>query len=101
MTRSDVTGPTGDVGGTDAVRSAVLIEAVELVALLGAAAAPPVLLDVRWALGRTDGREQHLAGHIPGAVHVDLDSELAAPATPAVGRHPLPDIAALQDAARR
>jgi thiosulfate/3-mercaptopyruvate sulfurtransferase len=61
----------------------------------------PVLLDVRWALGSTDGYEQYLAAHLPGAVFVDLDRELAAPATPQTGRHPLPDPAELQAAARR
>lgn len=52
------------------------------------------LLDVRWQLGRTDGREHYLAGHVPGAAFVDLATELSDP--PAVpvdhrGRHPLPD----------
>nr|WP_245867187.1 sulfurtransferase [Serinibacter salmoneus] len=61
----------------------------------------PVLLDVRWALGRSDGRESYLAGHLPGAVFVDLETELAAPASPALGRHPLPTTATLQEAARR
>ena len=59
-----------------------------------------VLLDVRWQLGRTDGHEQYLTGHLPGAVFVDLDTELAAPASSA-GRHPLPAVADLQAAARR
>lgn len=59
------------------------------------------LLDVRWQLGDTRGREHHLAGHLPGAVYVDLDTELAAPATPAAGRHPLPSIDDLQESARR
>ena len=62
---------------------------------------PPAVLDVRWALGDTRGREHYQAGHIPGAVYVDLDAELAAPPAPAAGRHPLPDPAALQAAARR
>ncbi len=60
-----------------------------------------VLLDVRWALGRTDGHEEYLAGHLPGAVYVDLDQELAGTPSPAAGRHPLPDAAVLQAAARR
>ena len=59
-----------------------------------------VVLDVRWALGRTDGHEQYLAGHLPGAVYVDLDTELAAPPS-AAGRHPLPSVEDLQAAARR
>ena len=60
-----------------------------------------VLLDVRWALGDPHGHEQYLAGHLPGAVFVDLESELAGPASAAEGRHPLPSLPALQSAARR
>jgi thiosulfate/3-mercaptopyruvate sulfurtransferase len=59
------------------------------------------LLDVRWALGNPHGRAEYLAGHLPGAVFVDLETELAAPASPADGRHPLPSLQALQSAARR
>ncbi len=47
------------------------------------------VLDVRYQLGRTDGREQYTAGHIPGAAYVDLDAELAEPPGEG-GRHPLP-----------
>lgn len=63
--------------------------------------APPAVLDVRWALGDPHGREHFAEGHIPGAVYVDLDTELAAPASPEGGRHPLPAIAELQNAAHR
>jgi thiosulfate/3-mercaptopyruvate sulfurtransferase len=71
--------------------------------LTPADAVPPdaVLLDVRWQLGRTDGRQQYLDGHLPGAVFVDLETELAGPASPVEGRHPLPSLQALQSAARR
>ena len=62
---------------------------------------PPVVLDVRWRLGDPDGRRHYLAGHVPGAVYVDLDSELAGPAAAERGRHPLPEIGRLQAAARR
>ena len=58
------------------------------------------LLDVRWALGDPDGPEHYLAGHIPGAVFVDLETELAAPPSPAHGRHPLPAPEHLQRCAR-
>jgi thiosulfate/3-mercaptopyruvate sulfurtransferase len=47
--------------------------------------------DCRFELGKPDaGREAWIAGHIPGAAHVDLERDLSAPVTPATGRHPLP-----------
>jgi thiosulfate/3-mercaptopyruvate sulfurtransferase len=49
-----------------------------------------VVLDVQWTLGRTDGYDRYLEAHVPGARYVDLDRELAAPASVALGRHPLP-----------
>ncbi|GHJ13180.1 sulfurtransferase [Micromonospora sp. AKA38] len=60
---------------------------------------PPVLLDVRWRLTGPPGRDDHAAGHLPGAVFVDLDTELCG-RPGAAGRHPLPDPAALQAALR-
>jgi thiosulfate/3-mercaptopyruvate sulfurtransferase len=68
---------------------------------LRAASPAPVLLDVRWALNGPPGHAEYLKGHIPGAVFVDLDSELAAHRAPTDGRHPLPSLEALQAAARR
>jgi thiosulfate/3-mercaptopyruvate sulfurtransferase len=65
----------------------------------------PRLLDVRWKLGGPPGRELYDGGHLPGAVFVDLEADLAAPpwAAPSGarpgqaagaagdrGRHPLP-----------
>jgi thiosulfate/3-mercaptopyruvate sulfurtransferase len=51
----------------------------------------PVLLDVRWRLGGPPGIEEYAAGHIPDAVFVDLDTELAAPVGDGSGgRHPIP-----------
>ncbi|WP_018180155.1 sulfurtransferase [Jongsikchunia kroppenstedtii] len=61
----------------------------------------PVVLDVRWQLGDPDGREHYRGGHIPGAIYVDLDADLAATPTAAAGRHPLPDVADLQESVRR
>ncbi|WP_210589086.1 sulfurtransferase [Streptomyces sp. GESEQ-35] len=69
---------------------------------------PPVLLDVRWQLSVAkaageppfDGRAAYEAGHVPGAVFVDLDRELAS-APGGRGRHPLPDMAEFGTAMRR
>ena len=48
------------------------------------------IVDVRWYLGRHgEGRAAYDRGHLPGAVHLDLDDDLSAPDGP--GRHPLPD----------
>ena len=60
-----------------------------------------MLLDVRWALGDDCGRERYLAGHLPGAVFVDLETELAEPPDPGLGRHPLPLLRRLRAVARR
>ncbi len=84
-----------------------IISASELASDL-AGPKPPVLLDVRWQLSVAkaageppfDGRAEYAAGHIPGAVYVDLDRELAGPAGSG-GRHPLPDFAQFGAAMRR
>jgi thiosulfate/3-mercaptopyruvate sulfurtransferase len=49
-----------------------------------------VLADVRWYLDGRSGRDAYRAGHIPGAVWVDLDTVLADPPSIRGGRHPLP-----------
>ena len=56
-----------------------IITATELTSEM-AGSKPPVLLDVRWQLGRPDLRAMYEQAHIPGAVFVDLDTELAAAA---------------------
>lgn len=79
--------------------SSVLIDVAQLAdAMLSDT--PPVVLDVRWQLGDDDGHARYRTGHIPGAVYVDLDSQLAGPPSPEAGRHPLPEIDALTEAAR-
>jgi thiosulfate/3-mercaptopyruvate sulfurtransferase len=59
----------------------------------------PVLLDVRWRLGGPPGIDSYREGHLPGAVFIDLDRDLAGPPGPA-GRHPLPDPAVFEAAMR-
>ncbi|MCT7356848.1 sulfurtransferase, partial [Streptomyces sp. 15-116A] len=84
-----------------------IISASELASEL-AGGNPPVLLDVRWQLSVAkaggeppfDGRAAYLDGHLPGAVFVDLDKELAS-APGERGRHPLPDLGVFGAAMRR
>jgi len=48
------------------------------------------IVDVRWYLGKPGaGRAAYDAGHLPDAIHLDLDNDLVAPEGP--GRHPLPE----------
>ncbi|HKS97995.1 MAG TPA: sulfurtransferase, partial [Rugosimonospora sp.] len=42
-----------------------------------ASADPPTLIDVRWRLAGPPGREDYLAGHLPGATFLDLDRDVA------------------------
>ena len=48
------------------------------------------LVDVRWYLDGRSGRAAYEAGHLPGALYLELGEVLADPADPARGRHPLP-----------
>ena len=84
----------------------ILISADELARRLeeehdGRAASRTVVLDVRWSLSEPDGRPAFRSGHIPGAVYVDLDAELADHAATGQGRHPLPSEASFTQAMRR
>ena len=58
------------------------------------------LLDVRYQLGVPSGRPAYESGHVPGAVYVDLEAELASPPGRS-GRHPLPDVDVFGRAMRR
>lgn len=55
---------------------------------------PPVLIDVRWQLGRgtSENYDEYLAGHLPSAAFLDLEGGLSGPvrADGAGGRHPMP-----------
>ncbi|MGB3762889.1 MAG: sulfurtransferase [Ornithinimicrobium sp.] len=92
--------PPAPVGGP-------LVEPSELAALLAQpdAQARPVVLDVRWSLGRgvEGNRAEYEAGHVPGAAFVDLETALAGhPRDSGVGgRHPLPRLYAATEALRR
>jgi len=76
------------------MRASPLIDVAELASALDGTdpARRPALLDVRWDLVQGPRPDLYAAAHIPGAVFVDLDAALAAPAGDRRrGRHPLPD----------
>jgi len=76
-----------------------LIDQQELADML-TSGSPPDLLDVRWRLGGPAGIDSYLAGHLPGACFVDLDTDLAAAPGPG-GRHTLPEPTGFERAMRR
>ena len=76
----------------------ILISVDELAQQLSAI---PRMLDVRWTVTAPDGRAAHRDGHVPGAVYVDLDTDLSDHSVTGRGRHPLPSAEALQQSARR
>lgn len=81
-----------------------LIDAASLAAKSAQKQADLRLIDVRWYLGKKRGQDEYAAGHLPGAVFVDLDSALAsAPASApngGPGRHPLPSREVFEQAMR-
>jgi thiosulfate/3-mercaptopyruvate sulfurtransferase len=61
-----------------------------------------VVVDCRWELGAPGaGREAYLAGHVPGAVFLDVDEDLSDVSVPDAGRHPLPSAERFARAASR
>lgn len=77
-------------------RTELLVSAKQLSARLDS---PDLLLiDTRFKLEDTAyGRAAFNAGHIPGALYLDLDRDLSSAIIPGVtGRHPLPDPAVLE-----
>lgn len=70
-----------------------LIQVDELSRLLHSPERPPVVLDVRFRMDRSTGRQEFEQAHIPGASYVDLETELAAIRPDgAGGRHPMPTV---------
>lgn len=49
------------------------------------------VVDVRWYLDGRSGHDAYEKGHIPGAVFIDLHTQLSGHGGPEVGRHPLPE----------
>ncbi len=69
-----------------------IVSAAQLSSQLRERPASRVVIDTRFSLAQPDlGRQEYLAGHIPGALYAHLDEDLAALPGPHDGRHPLPD----------
>jgi thiosulfate/3-mercaptopyruvate sulfurtransferase len=84
-------------GGTwvgDDVGFPVLVSPGWLAANLG----DVVVADARWYLDGRSGSAAYDAGHIEGAIFVDLDRCLSGPASHEAGRHPLPEPAQFAEA---
>jgi len=56
------------------------------------------VVDLRWYTDGRSGRDAYLAGHVPGAVFIDLDRDITASEGP--GRHPIPSLAQFEEAMR-
>ncbi len=72
--------------------------------MTGAAVDLPPFVDLDWVvahpgvvLADVRSADAYAAGHLPGAIRVDLDTDLAAPPSE-LGRHPLPDPQEFADA---
>lgn len=83
-----------------ALNERVLISAEELLARFSAGE-PPILLDVRYKPGKPALVEEYEAGHIPGAIFVDLARDLAGTGGEKKGRKPLPDPGDLESTLQR
>lgn len=71
-------------------RLSALIDVSQLITLAGDAQLR--IFDCRHDLGNADaGVKAYAAGHLPGATHLHLDTDLSGPRTGLNGRHPLPD----------
>ncbi|WP_288130106.1 sulfurtransferase [Microbulbifer sp.] len=77
-----------------------VIETAELADLLGNDKL--VVLDCRYNLADTEaGERDYSTAHIPGARYASLHRDLSGPVQRYGGRHPLPDVTAFTDFARR
>lgn len=60
------------------------------------------ILDARWYMDGRRGSDVYAQGHVPGAIHVDVDRDLAARNPQGVGgRHPLPSVSGFADTLAR
>lgn len=69
-----------------------LVDPADLAAALAAGDRPLAIVDARVDLAdRSAGARRFAEGHVPGARHADLETDLSGPHYPGAGRHPWPD----------
>ncbi|WP_303746889.1 sulfurtransferase [Stenotrophomonas pigmentata] len=79
----------------DALAAALALPQMRVVDARATASTALRVMDARFSLAdKSAGAAQHAAGHIPGAVHADLERDLSDMRKQGHGRHPLPDSAA-------
>jgi len=89
-----------DVMGPDAAPLSSRVHLISPVELLEVLGSPDLrVIDASFELTNPlAGAESYRAGHVPGAVHLDLDEDLSSPPGGASGgRHPLPDMREFAD----
>ena len=78
-----------------ALAAALASRSAQLVDARATASVAPRVVDARFSLADPQsGAAQYRTGHIPGAVHADLNRDLSDLSRHGHGRHPLPDSAA-------
>lgn len=79
-----------------------LLVSTDQLAALQSGPDPIMVIDCRFVLADTHaGRIAYNQAHIPGAFYLDLAEDLSSPVGAHGGRHPLPDIAKLQQTLRQ
>lgn len=80
----------GFLSAFDEVTIPPFVSVDDLERLLAESSIDTVIADVRWYLDGRDARAAHESGHVPGAVFVDVDTDLSSHADAIDGRHPFP-----------
>ena len=80
----------GFLSAFDEVTIPPFVSVDDLERLLAESSIGTVIADVRWYLDGRDARAAHESGHVPGAVFVDVDTDLSSHADAIDGRHPFP-----------
>lgn len=82
---------------TQTLSTSFTISALALASELDAPDPSLIVLDLRFTPSQDNGHARYLQGHLPGAIFVDLQQQLADPTLRGRGANPLPAPASLQE----